>query len=156
MIAWRLAPGPVVNRQEVICRFKPVHWSGASDGAVGVMPFVVVLPARQGLGSLGWVLVRPAIDPLTQCRLDEPLGLAIGLRPVRPGEVVSYAQRLAGRSELPRTERLPAKPLHGCLRSDTMAAPAWAASRPSKVICLTISIRRAKVGEPSEDPVAKK
>ena len=34
-------------------------------------------------------LVSPAVSPLAQGRLDEPLGLAVGLRPVGFGEPVT-------------------------------------------------------------------
>jgi len=38
------------------------------------------------------VLVGAGVSPLAQGRLDEPLGLAVGLRPIRPGEAVLDAQ----------------------------------------------------------------
>jgi len=34
------------------------------------------------------MIVGDAISPFAQCRLDEALGFAIGLRPVRPSEAV--------------------------------------------------------------------
>lgn len=42
-----------VNRQEVVCRFESVHGCDGPDAAVRSMPVVVMLPAGQGLGSLG-------------------------------------------------------------------------------------------------------
>lgn len=42
--------GPLaVNRQEVICRFEPGHWSDVADASVRPATVVVVLPARQSM-----------------------------------------------------------------------------------------------------------
>lgn len=71
-----------------------------ADAAARPVPVVVVLPARQGIGPLRGVLVRSPIGPLAQRRLDKPLGLAIGLWPVRPCELVLHAQGLAGSRKL--------------------------------------------------------
>ena len=54
----------VVNRQEVICRFEPGHRGDITDAAVRPVPVIVMQLARQGIGSFGLVLVRPAISPL--------------------------------------------------------------------------------------------
>ncbi len=44
--------GLAVNRQEVICRFEPEHWSDVTEAAVWPVPVVVLMPARQGMGPL--------------------------------------------------------------------------------------------------------
>ena len=62
------------------------------DAGVRPMPVVVVLPVRQRLSSVGRVLVGHAVGPFPQSRLDEALGLAVGLRPVGPGELLCDAQ----------------------------------------------------------------
>lgn len=52
--------------------------------------------------ALGAVLPGSATGPFAQAGLDEPLGLAIGLRVVRLGEAVLDAQGLAGLGEQTR------------------------------------------------------
>ena len=52
------------------------------------VPVVVMDPAIEHLGALRGVVVRDAVGPFAQRRLDEALGLAIGLGPVGSGEAV--------------------------------------------------------------------
>lgn len=47
-----------------------------------------------------WSYGTSPIGSLAQCRLDEPLGPAIRLQPIRPGELVLHAQILSGSSTL--------------------------------------------------------
>lgn len=68
------------------------------------VPVVVVIPVLQGLGSLIGILVDKSIGPLAQSLLDEPLGFAIGLRPVRPPEAMAHAQLPACGSKVLGTE----------------------------------------------------
>ncbi|MNZ92273.1 hypothetical protein D3C78_1112930 [compost metagenome] len=42
------------------------------------MPVVVMQPGRQVRGSLLGAVIAPGVGPLTQGRLDEALGLAVG------------------------------------------------------------------------------
>ena len=50
------------------------------------------------------VLIRPAVGPLPQRRLDEALSLAVGLRSIGPREAMLNAQILAGCCEVARSE----------------------------------------------------
>lgn len=67
---------------------------------MGAMAVVVMLPVSQGCGALSGVLIRPAVGPLAQGRLNEPLGLAVGLGTVGPSEAVADAQINAGLAEV--------------------------------------------------------
>jgi len=53
-------------------------------------------PAIKHGGSVLGVVVDGAVGPCAQCRLDEALGFAVGLRPVRSGEAVFEAESAAG------------------------------------------------------------
>ena len=65
--------------------------------AVWVRSIVVVAdPGGQRLQALVVGPVEPPIGPLGEQRLDEPLGLAVGLGPVRPGPPVAGVDRLQG------------------------------------------------------------
>src|SRR5690348_1773334 len=65
------------------------------------MPVVVMRPAIEHGGALPRVVVRDAICPFAQGRLNEPLGLTVGLGPVGTCEVVAQAELVASRSEAP-------------------------------------------------------
>src|SRR3954453_21599941 len=67
-----------------------------AEGAVGSAAIVEVQPAGQGGVALGAVAVDGAVGPTAEHRSDEPLGLAVGLRAVRPGPQVADAQRATG------------------------------------------------------------
>ena len=69
------------------------------------VPVVVMLPAGQGASSLTGVLVGPAVGPLAQGRLDEALGLAVGLWSVGAGELVRDAELGTGAGEVARAKR---------------------------------------------------
>ena len=56
------------------------------------VPVVEVVPDWQGGTALIRVLVSAAVGPFAQRRLDEAFGLAVGLRPVGAGELLSDAQ----------------------------------------------------------------
>jgi hypothetical protein len=62
---------------------------------------VVVVPQPPGqVGSAGiGAAIGQGIGPFAQQGLDEPLGLAIGLRRVRPGPDVAQAQQAASLAE---------------------------------------------------------
>ena len=53
---------------------------------------VVAQPSRKVGGAGVGAAVRQGVGPLTQERLDEALGLAVGLGRVRPGADVAQAQ----------------------------------------------------------------
>ena len=69
------------------------------------MPVVMMVPAAKCLRAFGRVLVSEAVGPLAKRRLDEALGLAVGLRPVWSGEAMAHAEFLAGPGEVLRSER---------------------------------------------------
>ncbi len=50
---------------------------------MGAVPVVVVDPLLERRSALRGVLVGEAVGPLAQRRLDEALGLAVGLWPIR-------------------------------------------------------------------------
>ena len=56
------------------------------------MSVVVMIPARQGVGSLSCVSVHPAMAPFALRRLDHSLSLAVGLRSVAPRDAARDAQ----------------------------------------------------------------
>jgi len=72
------------------------------------VPVVVMLPAGQGVGAMGRVLVRPAVGPLSQGGLDEAFGLAVGLRSVGSSELVLDASAL---QELAKSRERNAEPV---------------------------------------------
>ena len=80
----------------------------ASDALMRAMPVVVMDPALEHCGTLGGVVVGDAVGPLAQSRLDEALGLAVGLRPV--GRV-----KLCLSSELRRLRRKGFEQKHGAV-----------------------------------------
>ena len=57
-------------------------------------------PSLQHGSALRGVVVRDAVGPFSDCRLDEALGLAVGLRPVGSGEAVLDLQITACGGEL--------------------------------------------------------
>jgi len=71
------------------------------------VPVVVVDPGIEGFGSVAGILVGEAIGPFSQCRLDEALGLAVGLGPVGAGELVLDAELTASGGEFARVEGAP-------------------------------------------------
>src|SRR6478735_517951 len=68
------------------------------------MPVVEVNPGRQGCAPGLGRGVGPAIRPFPQGRLDEPLGLAVGLRPVGPRELLFDAEFDARATKRERVE----------------------------------------------------
>src|SRR5688572_26217803 len=56
------------------------------------MTVVVMDPALEHGGALRGVVVGDAVGPLAKCRLNEALGLAVGLWPVGFGEAVLERQ----------------------------------------------------------------
>ena len=64
------------------------------------MPVVMMDPGLEGRGTLAGVLIGEAVGPFSQGRLDEPLGLAVGLGPIGTGEFVFDAQLLARLGEV--------------------------------------------------------
>ena len=90
-----------MNRQQVIPRgTESGDGRHAADAAVWPMAVVMVLPTGERFGSMSGVLERPAVRPFTKRRLDEPLGLAVGLGALGPSEFVTDAERLASVGEL--------------------------------------------------------
>src|SRR4029450_10483880 len=72
-----------VKRQEVVSRAgESGHGCVTSDSLMGAMPIVVMDPALEHVGTLRGMVIRDAVGPFTKRRLDEALGLAVGLRPV--------------------------------------------------------------------------
>src|SRR6202048_5217685 len=69
------------------------------------VPVVVMRPEVEGGGAFGRALVGEAVGPLSERRLDEPLGLAVGLRAVRPGVAFGDAELAAGLYEGSGAER---------------------------------------------------
>lgn len=63
------------------------------------VPVVAVKPSRQFGGSLFLGVVGAGLGPLAQARLNEALGLAVGLRRVRLGADVLEAKPVAGLAE---------------------------------------------------------
>ena len=63
---------------------------------VRAVPVIEVIPDRQCRTASIRCGVRTAIGPLAQCRLDEPLGLAVCLWSIDSGEFVADAQIIAG------------------------------------------------------------
>src|SRR4029434_520193 len=85
-----------VKRQEVVSRAgESGHGCVTSDSLMGAMPIVVMDPALEHVGTLRGMVIRDAVGPFTKRRLDEALGLAVGLRPVSTGEAMLKAQRSA-------------------------------------------------------------
>src|SRR5689334_5435056 len=68
------------------------------------MPVVVVYPAVKHRRSLRRAVVGDAISPLAQRRLNEALRLAVGLRAVGAGEMVSQAQLSTGGGKVARAK----------------------------------------------------
>ena len=86
-----------VKRQEVVCGlFESGDGCVSFDPLVGAVPVVVMDPAFKHEGALRGMVVRDTVSPFAKRRLDEALGLAVGLRPVGTGEAVLEAQGLAG------------------------------------------------------------
>src|SRR5690242_13719758 len=103
------------------------------------MPVVVMHPAIQHRSALPGVVIRSAVSPLAQGRLDEALGFAVGLWPFRSSEVMSEPETTAGRSEPFRAEHgaivgedpthlnaQPGKALHAGSQEGHRAGPALA------------------------------
>jgi len=78
-----------VKCQQVVCGLlESGHRCDASDALVRAMPVVVVNPLIESLGTLVGVLIDKGVGPFPDGRLDEALGLTVGLRPVGLGEAV--------------------------------------------------------------------
>src|SRR5260370_4340496 len=123
-------------------------------GQGGVWPrgIVRVEPGRQRRAALLRGCVRPGIGPLAQAGLDDPLGLAVGARRVRPGafgcEAGGRNRRWEGLAEIGRTvvghdpfdgHALPSKPAERALEKADRAVLALvredlAVSQPGRVI----------------------
>src|SRR5512134_4049179 len=71
---------------------------------MGAMPVVVMDPTAQHGSALRGMVVRDAVGPLAQCRLDKPFGFAIGLWPVGAGEFMFNVQAPTRSGEAFRTE----------------------------------------------------
>ena len=56
------------------------------------MEIVVVEVAREEGGAVVTGVIRTGVSPLAGDGLDEAFGLAIGLRPLGAGELVTYTQ----------------------------------------------------------------
>ena len=92
---------PSVKRQEVIAgRFESGHGCDAPDALMRAMPVVVMDPGLEVIGALDGVLVYEAVSPLAQCRLDEALGPAVGLRTGGSGKTMFDVQLGAGLDEV--------------------------------------------------------
>ena len=86
-----------MKRQEVVSELREAtHGREAVDTLVGTMPIVVMNPAIKHGGALRRMIVGDAVGPLAQRGLDEALGLAVSLGPVRPGKAVLEPQSLVG------------------------------------------------------------
>src|SRR5882672_7703669 len=60
---------------------------------------VVAQPGPQRPGAFPGVRVGPGVGPLSQQRLDEALGLAVGARSIRTGAQVAATQAATGEAE---------------------------------------------------------
>ena len=76
----------------------------AINSVVLAVPVVEMRPAGERSAALIGVPVRTPVGPLTQCGLDEALGLAVGLRPIGPRELLRDAQLKACFAEGCRVE----------------------------------------------------
>ena len=95
----------VVKSQQVVSgSLESGHGCGASNALVWTMPVVMVNPGVEGCRTLGGILIDEAVRPLAQRRLDETLGLAVGLRTVRPRKAMFDAQPTTGRGEVARAK----------------------------------------------------
>lgn len=63
---------------------------------------VVLEPVREGLAALLVRSVQLRVGPFGEERPDEALSLAIGLGPVRSGDLVAGRQGMYGFAECPR------------------------------------------------------
>src|SRR5436190_1079821 len=130
----------------------PSSWRMVGQGGVWPFGIVMVEPGRQGGVALPRGRIGPGIGPLAQAGLNEPLGLAVGARRVRPGAFVSEPsgrqRRPESLAEIGRTvighdpfdgHPLPGKPAEGALEKADRAALALvrqdlAVSQPGRVI----------------------
>lgn len=64
----------------------------AADAVVGSVPVVEVIPERQGSAAVIGVEVGASVRPFPQGRLDEALGLAVGLGVVGAAELLVELQ----------------------------------------------------------------
>lgn len=85
-----LAP-PAVKSQEVFLSERAGTWERRHRYLDELMPVVKAIPVVERSCSLAGVLVREAIGPLAQGRLDEILDHADGLRSVGLSEPVANA-----------------------------------------------------------------
>lgn len=65
------------------------------------VPVVMMQPERQMLGPVLGRVISPRIGLFPQGGLDEPLGLAVGLRGIGLGAQVAQSKALADPSEAP-------------------------------------------------------
>src|SRR5438874_7970976 len=131
---------------------QPSSWRMVGQGGVWPFGIVMVEPGRQGGVALPRGRIGPGIGPLAQAGLNEPLGLAVGARRVRPGAFVSEPsgrqRRPESLAEIGRTvighdpfdgHPLPGKPAEGALEKADRAVLALvrqdlAVSQPGRVI----------------------
>ena len=85
-IALAVMPMEVVDQRR--------HRGDAAECGVGALAVVVGDPGRQAVDPLVIGAVQLTVGPLREKGLDEPLGLAIGLGPIRPGPLVPCLDRL--------------------------------------------------------------
>src|SRR5437870_9209456 len=94
-----------VKRQEVVSRLaEATHRGDTSDALMRSMPVVMMIPARQHRRARGRMMVRDAVGPFAQRRLNEALGFAVGLRAIGAREAVVQAQLAAGGGEALRAK----------------------------------------------------
>src|SRR5207253_5826410 len=97
--------GLAVKRQEVVSRLaEATHRGDTSDALMRAMPVVMMIPARQHRRARGRMMVRDAVGPFAQRRLNEALGFAVGLRAIGAREAVVQAQLAAGGGEALRAK----------------------------------------------------
>ena len=100
------------------------HGSDAAKGRVSSLGVVLDDPRGKGLEPLVVGAVEPAIRPFGEKRLDDPLGLAVGLRPIGPRPLVAGCDRLdragVGRARVGRARVGPGIVDQDALDPDTM------------------------------------
>ena len=69
---------------------------------MGSVPVVLVQPVRKCPSALFGAVIGAGVGPLSQCGLDQPLGLAVGSWRIGPGAQVTQAQTPQEPTEAPR------------------------------------------------------
>ena len=89
-----------MKRQEVVCGLRQTtDRCQAADALMGAMPIVMMDPSIEHVSALRRMIVGNTVCPLTQGRLDESLGLAIGLRSIWSSKAMFDFQAAAGLGE---------------------------------------------------------